>query len=254
MKKLLFLFLFLALTACQTINPSSELSLFTHSKIKGKTTNISLWSKNIQPQSRVRIYIDGNADKNEKNEARIQNPIALKLAKKDKYPHIIYMARPCFFSEDTVCSSAVWSEGQYMPEVIDEMKIVLDKLQKKYKLSEVEIVGYDGGAAIALLLASRVKTMKIDVITVAGIVDTQQSALLADIELNEHSLNPAKEPLSMSTIKQIHYVGLKDKTVSPIITRDFLKRLPNPYSIQMKALPNADHDNWDRFKLDFIYR
>ena len=141
-----------------------------------------------------------------------------------------------------------------MPEVIDEMVYVLSNLAEKYKIPEMEFVGYDGGGAVALLVATRLNGKKINVskvITIAGILDTEQYARMMDEPLLEGSLNPAREGFSISKIPQLHIVGALDKKTPVFFAQELKKRMMNPVSYKVQSYASADHDNWLKFKMDY---
>lgn len=64
-----------------------------------------------------------------------------------------YLARPCQYVSGPVCGPAVWTDGRFSPQVLDSMSKALDGLMRASGAVRVELVGYSGGAAIALLLA-----------------------------------------------------------------------------------------------------
>ena len=248
---LLYLISAFLLTACSS---TPKMDGFTYQPIRTKNITIATWRKNVKPFKKLRIYIDGNAYTTGfiTKKPKMYNNVAMQLALKDNSDSIAYLGRPCYFIEQDVCKPVVWEEGKYAPEVIEEMKEVIQTWQKKYNLKEIEFVGYDGGAAIALSLATRMRNIKVNkVITIAGILDTKTDALYRDEDILTDSINPANETYLVSNIPQVHYVGGKDKIVPIIFTQNFVKKLPNPVSVQIKRLPNADHDNWAQFKLDY---
>ena len=251
MKKILIILLFSVLTACATSEP--QIKGFTKQKFIAQNIELTGQVKEIKAGQKLRIYIDGNATTTGlfKKKTALKNPVAAQLAQKDKYPYILYLNRPCYFSNNAVCTPIAWKEGRYLPEIIEEMKAALLRLQQKYKISEFELVGYDGGAAIALLLATRIKGIPIKVYTIAGILNTEQYALLMDEVLHKDSLNPAKEAFMLSYIPQVHFVGGKDKQVPLFLTKDYTKKVSKPVSMQVKSYPSADHFNWAQFKMDF---
>ena len=251
MKKLFVLFTLLILAACAPSEPrikgfSSETFLANDIQLSGQV-------KEIKHGEKLRVYIDGNARTTGffKKRATLDYPVAAKLAQKDKYPYILYLNRPCYFIEDERCTPEAWESGRYLPEIIEEMRQALLQIKTKYRIPEFEFVGYDGGAAIALLLATRIKNMPIKVYTIAGILDTAQYALLTDEKLHPETLNPASEGFSLSNIPQVHLVGAKDKQIPLSLTKDYAKRVPNPVLMQIKSYPSADHFNWANFKIEY---
>ncbi|MGN1091068.1 MAG: alpha/beta fold hydrolase [Alphaproteobacteria bacterium] len=254
MKKIYILFIALFLTGC--VSKAPELNGFKQQSYMGKELYLTGQEKNIKAGQKLRIYIDGNAETVGlfSKKAALRNSIAAGLAQKDKSKSILYLNRPCYFSEDKKCLPVVWEEGKYMPEVIDEMVYVLSNLAEKYKIPEMEFVGYDGGGAVALLVATRLNGKKINVskvITIAGILDTEQYARMMDEPLLEGSLNPAREGFSISKIPQLHIVGALDKKTPVFFAQELKKRMMNPVSYKVQSYASADHDNWLKFKMDY---
>ena len=252
MKKFLFCFLMAVVLSACTTTPSMD--GFTYQPVKTKNVTLATWRKDVKPFKKLRIYIDGNAFTTgfTKKRPEMYSNVAMQLALKDDFPSIAYLGRPCYFIDQDVCQPIVWEQGKYAPEVIDEMKMVIQNWQKKYNLAEIEFVGYDGGAALALSLATRLKNVKVTrVVTIAGILDPKVDAMYRDEDILPDSVNPANETYLVSGIPQIHYVGGKDKVVPIAFTQNFVKKLPNPVSVQIKRVPNANHDNWAQFKLDY---
>ena len=252
MKKQLFaLFSLLCLTACAGTEP--KIKGFTHETFIANDVALTGQVKEIKAGHKLRVYIDANATTKGIffKRAALPYPVAAKLAEKDSYPYILYLNRPCYFVRDKACTPQVWENGRYMPEVIEEMRQALLRIQAKYHIPEFEFVGYDGGAAVALLLSTRIKNTPTKVYTVGGILNTEQYAILIDEQLLPESLNPATEGFSLSNIPQVHLVGGKDKQVPLSLTKDYVRRIPNPVSMKIKSYPSADHFNWQQFKIEY---
>lgn len=254
MKKIYFLFALLLLSACASEAPS--INGFERKTYRAHHLNLTGQEKNIRAGQKVRVYIDGNATTGGwfSKKTVLDNPVAAKLAQKDKSKSILYLDRPCYFSSDEICSPAIWEEGKYTPEVIDEVVYALSNFAEKHKIPEYELVGYDGGAAIALLVAPRLNSKKVQVskvVTIAGILDTEQYALSRDEELHEASLNPAREGFSLSSIPQHHIVGALDKKTPSFYAEQFKKVVRNPVSFKVESYASADHDNWAKFKMKY---
>ena len=251
MKKIVALFSVLFLVACVSSEP--KIKGFTSQTFLAKDIQLTGQVKEIKPGQKLRVYIDGDATTKGffKKKATLPYPVAAELAQKDKYPYILYLNRPCYFVDEARCKPEVWENGRFTPEVVEEMRQALLRIQAKYRIPEFEFVGYDGGAAIALLLSTRIKNTPVKVYTVGGILNTTQYALLIDEELHSESLNPATEGFSLSNIPQVHFVGGKDKQVPLVLTRDYVNRVPNPVLMQVKSYPSADHFNWVNFKIEY---
>lgn len=244
MKKILFAIGFcLILSACA--HKPEEPDGFYYAPVKTDFFTLTAFEKNIKMGQPLRIYIEGNGNPNPKQ------TLALTLAEKDPYPNVIYLARPCQFSDDEVCdNSIIWKEAQFNTEIVNEMKNAVLQLMRKYRAPNVEFVGYDGGATMALLLATRIpQTTR--VITVAGILDTHAYAQNNRGVSFKKSLNPADEKNQISIKPQIHYVGKKDKITPQKTAERFVARQQKPVSATVKAVHNVGHYDWEDVQFDY---
>ena len=244
MKKILLALGFcLILSACA--NRPEEPEGFYYMPVKTDFFTLTSFEKNIKMGEPLRIYIEGNGNPNPKQ------AIALALAEKDPYQNVIYLARPCQFSDDDVCDhSIIWEDGQFNAEIVSEMKNATIQLMRRYRAPSVEFVGYDGGATLALLLATRIpQTTR--VITIDGIMDTNAYVQNNRGTSFKKSLNPADEKNQLSVKPQIHYVGKKDKITPPKTAERFVARQPNPVNATVKTVNNVDHYDWLDVQFDY---
>lgn len=204
-----------------------------------------IYEKNIQKEAPLRIYIEGDG-----TPAPRKN-VALTLAEKDPMQNVIYITRPCQYHQNDVCKNPdLWGKDRYHPEIIHEMKDLITYLARKHRATELELVGYGGGAPVALLLANRLPVRR--VITVAGILDTDAYCHQNGIPvMPEDSLNPARERKQLSMVPQIHYVGNNDKVTPKRLAERFVARLPDPVSATVKVVPNTGHSDWEEVEFDY---
>lgn len=203
--------------------------------------SIPVWEKaDIKKGTPLRLYIEGDGT------PRPRKPIAFLLAQKDPAPGVIYVSRPCQYAESRACQNpAVWQADRFDADIIEEMKELVTYLVNKYQAPSVELVGYDGGATVALLLATRMPVSR--VITVAGILDTDSYAYHNGIELN--GLNPFNEKAKLATIPQIHYVGTQDMKASRRLAERYIAKTA-PQQAKLKAV-DTNHTDWEDVPFDF---
>lgn len=244
----------LTLTACSTITPMPSYRYIEEKPQPDFETPtldipVATWTKEtLDYDHKLRIYIDGDAQTTGLFSKTPSVPYSMKdIAAEDPYPFSAVLGRPCYYIEDTKCVPNVWEDGRFLPEILAQMTIVLERWQKRYHPSEIELIGYDGGAAIALLLATRIKHTPVTVITFGGILDTDRQAALEGKDLPPNSLNPAKETFKLANIPQIHYVGGQDTIATKRLAEDFIKQISSPKSIQLRLIPYATHTNWHKF-------
>lgn len=252
LKKIFFLFFVtLVLSACAAL-PEPE--GFVFQKLQTKDFLLASWSKINNLGKPVRIYIEGDgfAWINSYTPSFDPTPsdlMVLEMAGKDASVNVIYLARPCQFLTSKECRTYYWTNGRFDEKVVSSQKEALRMLMKKYKAPSAELVGYSGGAVIALLAALDIPEIS-KVYTVAGVLDHKAwSSFHKDSPL-EGSLNPADYKSRLKNIPQTHFVGGADKTVPVLLTERFVYSL-NGNNVDMIIIPGASHnkgwtDIWPR--------
>ncbi len=232
----------LALTACVATKPVTPPG-FTEKTVETEYFSFSVWEKNVTPGKPLRIYIAGDGNPAPKK------AIGLALAERDPSKNVIYVSRPCQYIQNKECANpAIWGSERFHEEIVNEMKDLVEYLAIKYKTPSLELVGYDGGGTMALLLASKVPVAR--VITIGGILDT--NAYVTEHECAPiNGLNPADMKDTLARIEQIHYVGGRDAVTTRRMAERFVARLRNPKSAVVKVIPNATHTNWDNAPFDY---
>lgn len=242
MKQYIPLILGLFLSACTVTRPISSEG-WQEKIVETERLSFAVWEKDIIAEKPLRIYIEGDGFPNPKK------PIAFKLAQKDPMQNVIYVTRPCQYVKNKVCSNPlIWGEERFHQEILTEMKELIVYLSIKYKTPVLELVGYDGGGTMALLLASQIPVAR--VITIAGILDTKAYVLENDLpEIN--GLNPADFKETLAKIPQVHYVGSDDTLTTRRMAERFVARIKNPVSAVVKVVPNTNHTDWETVKFDY---
>jgi hypothetical protein len=148
-----------------------------------------------------------------------RDPLVLDLLALDPGP-AVYLGRPCYhgLSGERRCSAAVWTSARYSEEVVTSLVTAVRHVIAARGAERIVWLGYSGGGALAVLLAARVSETAAVVTVAANLdidawADQQRSSRLAD------SLNPARQPPLPAHVVQRHYVGGRDRTVPPEITR-----------------------------------
>ena len=234
----------LLLSGCAWMNPNP--SGFVDKKIETEYLTFSVWEKEgIESGKPLRIYLegDGNPDPSDK--------IALYYAEQDPSNNVIYVARPCQWSKDKICQTKpeIYKEQRFHSEIIQEIEEVISYLKSKYKAPKIELVGYDGGATVALNLASQIEVAR--VITIAGILDTNAYARQNGIPEMPDAQNPADKLSILAEIPQIHYVGGEDEITPRRGAERFVAKMKRPKSAIVKSVPGIGHSNWKGVKLDY---
>lgn len=212
-----FLFGFLLLCACATVNPLKEMRF---QPVPTMDYTIASWYKITAPGEPLKVYIEGDGHAFNNKGQPTQDPTPRsnfwrEIAANDPSPNVVYLARPCQYMKSSTCSEQDWTSGRFSAPVIDAMEVAVLKLMKKAKSDQVILIGYSGGAQVAGLIAVRHPQQVKKWITVAGVIDYQRWAAWHDDEPLMYSIDLSEYLSEIKEINQVHYVGTKD-TVVPL--------------------------------------
>lgn len=248
----------LFISACSTIPAVSERITnakqlaaqagFKESLLSSAQFDLVVFSKPLKQAKPVLvIYIEGDGRAWKTASLPSDNPtptnsLALRLAIQDPRPAVAYLARPCQYITlpGRGCLEKLWTNARFSTAVIETMNEAVEKLKRQYGASELILIGYSGGGAIATLIASKRTDIK-SIITVAGNLDTDAWVRLYGLEPLSESVNPASVARSIRNIPQIHYVGAKDDVIPPAISQSFLQKMGSPNRAKIIELPNYGH-------------
>jgi Lipase (class 3) len=176
-----------------------------------------------------------------------RNPLMLRLMAKDDNA-AIYLGRPCYFglAEVKPCESQWWTNKRFAIEVVESMSRAIEKTIPND--TRLVLIGHSGGGALAMLIAAK-STKVQEVVTLAGILDTEAWTEYHHYGRLNGSLNPANLPVFNQKLKQLHIQGGKDQNIPPILLAQFVTK--QPYS-DFRVLPEFDHyccweKNWPEF-------
>lgn len=239
MKKI---FLFLLLSACAGTVWKAP-NDFVYVPIKSGEYEIATWQKINNPQNNnIHIYIEGdgrafNAYGQPTRDPTPRGTFVRDLAARDNFENVVYMARPCQFIISDSCTETDWTSGRFSQKIIDAQSGTINQIAKNKKIT---LIGYSGGAMVSGLVIEQNPKLKIEKwITIAGVLNHKKwTQYFGDKDLNE-SLNLEKLP----DVKQIHFVGGRDKTVPYELAKTWANEA------DMKLIPNATHNNFGDLKI-----
>ena len=176
------------------------------------------------------------------------NPIGLRLAALDKAPNVIWIARPCQYTnivENPICKQYYWTIGRLAPEIVTSIDLAITAAKLSAKATKIHLIGYSGGGGLAILIAARrndVATIK----TVAGNIDHEAFTSFHRVTPMTHSMDPASVARSINTIPQWHFYGENDKVVPKQIGESYMRKAEFKICLQMKVISGVSHDKgWE---------
>jgi hypothetical protein len=174
------------------------------------------------------------------------DPIALRLAAQDGGANVIWLGRPCQYNEGwrngKDCPKDYWTGKRFSPEVIESFHAALDNIKKYYAIPSFRLVGYDGGAAIATILAAErddVTALQ----TVAGNLNHRTVSQIHNTEFLDGSLNPVDFAAKLSAMPQRHFLGKLDGVTPPAVYNDFAQAVGDGSCMNVTLVDNADHEH-----------
>ncbi len=198
--------------------------------------------------TRLRVYLegDGHAWATATQPSLDPSPHTLlvpQLAVDDPTPNV-YLARPCQFVMTAACEPALWTHRRFSQEVVTRLSQALDELKRRYGNSEFELVGYSGGAALALLLAAQRNDVT-QVQTLAGNLSPRLWATMKGLSPLDGSLDPLAYRDRLALIPQRHLIAQADLIIPAGLADKYQQALGSPLS-QCVHVPDASHDRgWE---------
>jgi dienelactone hydrolase len=171
-----------------------------------------------------------------------RDPLVLRLALKHPQKQSAYLARPCQYidAETTGCTKQYWTHKRFSPEVIAATNNALDQLKLRFGATRLVLVGYSGGGAVAALVAVRRNDVE-RLITIAGNLDHRAWTRNHRILPLDGSLNPADEISALQKLPQLHFVGGKDRNITPELVQNFSQHFPEGARPIVMIEPEFDH-------------
>lgn len=195
----------------------------------------------------ISIYIEGDGlawitRTQVSNDPTPRTPIGLKLAALDPAPNVAYLARPCQYAgvgSNPSCIPALWSDARFSEQVILAIDQAIDAIVPPNH-GPIHLVGYSGGAAVALLVTAR-RSDVASIRTVAGNVDNGAVIALHQVSSMPISLDPADVAPVLVTIPQVHYTGKADETIPPVVAEGYAQKAGSHRCITLREVPEATH-------------
>lgn len=246
-------FLLILLSGCQApLSQLQELSTRHAHRVALQPTRpfpLAMSLPAVKPASkRLRVYLegDGHAWATASQPSLDPSPRTLLLARialNDPTPSV-YLARPCQFVSAPACKPVVWTDQRFGQAALDSLDQALDRLRVHYGNHDFELIGYSGGAALALLLAAQRDDIAV-VQTLAGNLSPREWARALDLTPLRGSLEPLDRAGRLRHVAQRHFLGLDDRTVPPALYEHYRRALGPATCVEVVRLPGVNHaDGW----------
>ena len=198
----------------------------------------------------ARIYIEGDGlawlHKNTPSpDPTPPDPVALSLARADTAANVIYLARPCQYNVTQAgqrCDSRNWTSARFSAANVAAMSAALDDIRQRYGFEDLELVGFSGGAAIAVILAAQ-RSDVVTLRTVAGNLDSEAFNRFHDVSPMPLSLNPVDFARKTANIPQRHFLAGRDAIVPRSLYENYRSKSGGTPCVAKTTVPDADHQN-----------
>jgi len=214
---------------------------------------VSLAQATFAPSHNLLVYIEGDGNAWTSRSVPSANPtprdpVGLKLAvRSSPATNSLYLARPCQYVHQPLpatCTVELWTKARYGERTLRALNDALDDrltaLSWTPEKSRIYLIGYSGGATMALLMAAG-RTDVAGVITVAGNLDIDAWTSHHKVSPLDASFNPASLVDALADIPQVHWRGELDRVVPLETQAGYLKRLPSTAQVKVYSLVGYDH-------------
>nr|WP_240655548.1 alpha/beta hydrolase [Paraburkholderia phosphatilytica] len=210
---------------------------------------LTAFARISQPGKPLRVYIEGDGvawlSRTEPSlDPTPREAEGLALAAQDPSPNVVYLARPCQFTPMAMnprCGIPYWTGKRFAADVIESMNDAVSRFAGQTPGQPVELVGYSGGGAVAVLIAAR-RTDVASIRTVAGNLDDEFVNRLHDVSPMPESENPIDFARRVATIPQVHFSGADDDVVPPSVAQRFVNATGTRCA-QAMTIPDLSHDS-----------
>lgn len=217
--------------------PTSQFSLVGYEKLNKLSNNLRIYIEGDGRPWLTRYQVSSNPTP--------KTPLSLLLAAEDKTgDSILYIGRPCQWlltGSDKNCQSKYWTTHRYSAEVIQSYSELFDQYLNNHSyIKNVEVVGFSGGATVALLLAAQRDDIR-SVRTVAGNLDINKFVEIHNVSPLLGSMNPVSYSPTLQNVPQLHFVGGKDNLVPLDIFLSYQSKLNSKHCAGFEVVESASH-------------
>lgn len=258
--------LVLATQGCASHSPEataekiSNMAGLTTAELKGGEFVLRVYYRFENPGAPLRIYLEGDGrawltgTRASRNPSP-KNPVGLYLAAREPDANVMYIARPCqyvSFEKNPRCEYSYWTDKRFAPEIIASVSAVIDIGKKKSGAGKLEIIGFSGGGAVAVLVTARRADVS-GIRTVAGNLDHKAWTQHHKVDPLRGSLNAADVAEKVAHIPQVHYVGSQDENIGHYVAESFRSKAGRDNCIKIQTVTGISHSKgWEQAWSDLI--
>lgn len=187
-----------------------------------------IYKNNRQSNGKLHIYLTGDglpwmAGVVPSIDPTPRDTIIINLIGQDSSSALI-LGRPCYhgLANETLCDPSFWTNKRYAPVIINSLSIAIEQLSEQYRATNLVLIGYSGGGALAVLLAEKIPNVSA-VITIGANLNTQWWTQHHNLLPLSGSVNPVERPDLPMTIIQKHFVGSEDKIIPVSLLETYTK-------------------------------
>jgi hypothetical protein len=256
----------LALSACIGLDPSSpealaaanahadRIAAFGHLQrevVQAGPFVLTAFVRVSDPSKPIRIYIEGDGLAWISRDFPSPDPTpheatGLQLAAADTSANVVYLARPCQFtsaSKNPRCDVPYWTGKRFSKEIVTAMDSAVSSTAARAPQQGIELVGYSGGGAIAVLVAAQRHDV-LSIRTVAGNLDDDEVNRIHRVSAMPESEDAMHYVRAVAAIPQVHFSGTDDRIVPIAIPRSFVSAamMAGGQCARTVAVPGLSHD------------
>ena len=226
----------------------SKMSQLKPTDIKGGKFVLRVYYRFDKSGAPLHVYLEGDGRAwlsryRASHNPTPRNPVGLSLAARDYADNVMYIARPCqyvSFKKNPDCKYPYWTHKRFAREVINSVSAVIDRGKKKAKARELQIIGFSGGGAVAILVSAQRDDVT-GIRTAAGNLDHKVWTKFHNLDPLKGSLNAVDVAAKVSDIPQIHFVGGLDSNILRPVALSFKNKSGPTACLEVLEVNGVSH-------------
>jgi pimeloyl-ACP methyl ester carboxylesterase len=175
------------------------------------------------------------------------DPLLLRIVARDPGDSVVYLARPCQYTlkTDRRCAPVYWAGTlKFGPDIVAAVDAAVGEAKRRAGAEKVELVGYSGGGAIAVLVAARRNDVQ-SIRTIAGNLDHVWLHAHHGVSQLPGSLNAIDYAARVANVPQLHFSGGDDRIVPPDVAQRYVRASGAARCARQRIVAGATHtERW----------